>query len=185
MMHWIRRLMRGQQPPAFDLEQAVGRYLLELPRCPAQIVVASPRYDSAHYRGEVLADALALHPWAEHHARTVWSSRPEQQAARRALPIWLRGADPRDPGPIHLPAPFVAVLEPYARDFLGSGVARAVCGECGLVSTSLDMRRIDERGAAYWSWWTAEWWAECGHLIHRQAHELHVHARRAGEGRER
>ena len=182
MMNWIRQLVRRNEPARFDLKRAVGRYLLEMPRCPARIVVASPRYDSMHYRGEVLADARALLPWAEHHANAVWSCRPEEQAARRALPIWLRGADPNDQGPGYPPAPFISVLDAYVQDFLTNGVAKAVCGECGHVSAVLDMRRLDERRAGFWSWWTAEWWGECGHLIHRQEHELHVHVRRTSAG---
>lgn len=113
ILDWI---LRRNDPPPFDYEKAVGKYLLELPRCSRKIVVASPKYDSEHYFGEVLVDAVGLIPWAEHHSTACWSSWKEDQAARLALPVWIRGADPSDELPTYLLEPFMRVLLCNLRD---------------------------------------------------------------------
>jgi hypothetical protein len=174
MMEWMRRLSgRKAEAPKFDLEHAVGAYLLELPRCPSHVVIAGPRYDAKHFIGEVIADAALLLPWAEHHAEAVWSLACDEQAARKTLPIWLRGADLSQKEPAYLPAPFFQVLGPYAETLINKEVAVAHCPECGQAVSDLAMQQLDKRMVGTWHYWTAEWRCENNHLIYREDHELH------------
>lgn len=173
MIEWIRkRIFRKPEPPRFDLEHAVGAYLLELPRCPARVVIASPRYDPKHYVGEIIANPQLLLPWAEHHAKAVWSLACQEQAARRTLPIWLRGADMTQADSAYLPNPFFQVLNHYIGSLISNGAAVAHCPECDRDIPDPVMEQLNKRMDGLWQCWTAEWRCDQGHLIYREDHEL-------------
>lgn len=176
MFSIVKNLFHRNAPPPFDYEKAVGKYLLEMPRCTARVVVASPRYDNTHYFGEIIVDAEGMLPWAEHHATAVWSSCHNEHAARLALPIWLRGADKADRTPTYPPEPFIAVMGPYTLDFIQKGIAEAICLECGGIPCDLSRARSNERNAGRsWCWWTDDWRCEHGHLIYHEDHEMHFY----------
>ena len=173
MTEWIKRIFgKKPEPPKFDLEHAVGRYLLELPRSPARVVIAGPRYDEKHYFGEIVADAQLMLPWAEHHANAVWSLNYQEQAARKTLPLWLRGADMTQQEAAYLPDPFFQVFGVYAETLIGKNIAVAHCPECGIAVPKLAMAKLNERMEGLWHCWTSEWRCELGHLIYREDHEL-------------
>lgn len=167
----LSRLLRRRKPPAFNVDEAVGRYLLDLPRCPAEVVVCSPKYDPKHYWGEVIADAKALLPWAEHHASAVMSLYGPHQAARFALPIWLRGTEPGG-DPAYLPEPFVSVVSPYRHDFIEKGIARVTCSRCSRTVTRVGMQKLDKVMIGATTRYTEEWRCDEGHLIYRENHEI-------------
>jgi hypothetical protein len=172
----IRYLFHRNDPPQFDIEKAVGKYLLEMHRCSGRIVVASSKYDSEHYFGEVIVNAEDILPWAEEHSNSCWSSRKDEQAARKALPIWVRGADPKDMSATYPPRPFVAVLHPYTLDFILQGIAEVICNECGATSSDVSRMRLNQRSVGRsWRMWTDEWRCHQGHLIYRQDQELHIY----------
>lgn len=176
MLSILNKFLHRNDPPPFDTEKAVGKYLLEMPRCTARVVVASPRYDDKHYYGEIIVDAEGLLPWSEHHATAAWSSRRDEQAARQALPIWLRGADRSDRTPTYPPEPFIAVLEPYTLDFIQKGIAEIICLECGGIPCDVTRNKSNERSAGRsWHWWTDDWRCEQGHLIYHEDHEMHLY----------
>jgi hypothetical protein len=173
MMEWLWRFAgRKAEAPKFDLEHAVGAYLLELPRCPSRVVIAGPRYDAKHYFGEIIANPQLLLPWAEHHAKAVWSLACQEQAARRTLPIWIRGADMSQVDAAYLPAPFFQVLDHYVDSLISSGVAVAHCTECDRDIPDPVMEQLNKRMDGLWHCWTAEWRCDQGHLIYRDDHEL-------------
>lgn len=178
MIGFIKKLFGREEPPSFDIEKVVGRYLLNLPPCSAKIVVASPKYGDQHYRCELIVDADGLLPWAEHHAQAVWSSDQEEQAARQALPVWLRGANLSDPALTYVPTYFVEVLRPYALNFINEGISEVFCPVCRQVVEDIVMKKLNERREGTWSWWTDEWYCPKGHLLYREDHELHLHLRR-------
>lgn len=177
MAGFFSRLLGRQEPPAFDLEKAVGNLLITLPRCTAQIVVAGPEYRDKHYFCDLYVDAVRLAPWAEHHAVAVWSSSTQEQAARVALPIWLRGADVTDPTPSVVPLSFVKVLRPYIEDFVDQGIVEIFCRQCQAVTLDLSVQRLDQSREGAWSWWTDKWQCPAGHLLYLEAHELHLQLR--------
>lgn len=111
-MSFINKLFK-RKVPEIDIEKAVGEYLLGLPRCNRNVVIVSPKYWETHYTCEIVVAADDLVPWAEHHADTVRSSNQEEQAARKALPIWLRGAKSEDNSASYVPHFMYEVLRPY------------------------------------------------------------------------
>lgn len=173
LLDWI---FRRNDPPPYDYEKAVGKFLLALPRCSSKVIVASPKYDSEHYFGEVAVDTVKLIPWAEHHSTACWSSCKEQQAARLALPLWIRGADPEDVSPTYLLEPFMRVLLPYKLDFVMKGIAEISCGVCGSVTKDVQRDQLNKRNAGRsWKWWTDKWICPEGHVIYQEDHEMHIY----------
>jgi hypothetical protein len=135
----------------------------------------SPKYDDQYYQCEVIADTVRLAAWAEHHASSCSSIQQEDQAARLALPLWLKGADLRDMTPAHVAPHVVGVLRPYLMDLVSQEIAVVVCPVCQQIVEDLSMKRLNERSARPWAWWTSEWSCECGHLLYREDHEVHFH----------
>lgn len=177
MLQILKNLLGRKPEPVFDIEKAIGAYLLQLPRCSACIVVVSPRYGEQHYRCEIVLDVAMLTVWAEHHAGAVWSSNQDEQAGRLALPFWLRGFDDSNLVPTDILRSFADVLRPYVLDFIREDVAAVSCVECGCIVNDIAMTRLNERREHTWSWWTDEWHCAKGHLLYREDHELHFHIR--------
>ncbi|OMH26236.1 hypothetical protein [Motiliproteus sp. MSK22-1] len=160
-------------PPPLNIEQRVGEYLLELPRCTRNVVVASPRYDGSHYRGEVWADAAQILSWVEMHAKNVWSVGSEHQAARLSLPLWIRGADLENPQPSYLPPYFVDVLDHYVLDLVHRGWTTFWCPDCLEHHQHICIDDCDHQSVGNWSSWTSEWRCPKGHQLYYQEHELY------------
>lgn len=156
-----------------DREKAVGQYLLRLPKCSRFVAVASPAYDPEHFYCDVTLDARRLAIWAQRHAESVTGFGMDQ-AARLALPIWLRAADLSDDRVTYAPA-FSRVLDPYLTDFTKDESCRIHCPQCGSVVNDVSMAREDERRAGGWSWWTDVCTCPAGHELYREEHELHLH----------
>ena len=129
-MSFLRKLFGKNQDPEFDLEKAVGDYLFELPRCGKDVVVVSPEYGETYYTCKIIVAAADLLPWAEHHANAVWSLNQEEQAARKALPLWLRSSEPSSNSASYVPHFIYEVLRPYVFDFVHEGKAKIFCLEC-------------------------------------------------------
>ncbi len=175
MIKLAKRLLRRKETLFPDIGKAIEECFLDLPPCTAKVVVMSPKYDDQYYQCEMFADTVRLAAWAEHHASACASLQQEDQAARQALPLWLSGADLRDMTPSHVTPHVVGVLRPYLQDFVNQDIAVVVCPACKQVVESLSMKRINERSAKPWAWWTSEWTCECGHLLYREDHEVHFH----------
>jgi hypothetical protein len=171
-MKWsIGKLYLQWGHPEFDFEKAVGRYLMELERCPAKVVIASPNYDQ-HYRCEIIADASGLLEWAEKHFKGCWSSDKDEQAARIALPIWLRGADPGNLTPANVPYYFYKVIDHYVQAIVNLGITEVFCPDCQSIVEAIDMKKLNERQQVNWHWWTDEWYCKKGHLLYSEDQEL-------------
>jgi hypothetical protein len=175
MFELAKRLFRRKDLPSPDFGKDIERCLLNLPPCTAKVVVMSPKYDDQYYQCEVIADTVRLAAWAEHHASSCSSIQQEDQAARLALPLWLKGADLRDMTPAHVAPHVVGVLRPYLMDLVSQEIAVVVCPVCQQIVEDLSMKRLNERSARPWAWWTSEWSCECGHLLYREDHEVHFH----------
>ena len=159
----------------FDIEKAVGHFLLTLPRCTGRVAVISRRYLDKRYRCELTIDTASLAAWAEGHAKGVWSSNDPKQAARLALPLWLRLADLSDESVTLLPKDFFVICHEYHSTFLEMPNAQVYCYECGQVigdvmpsETQLPPREIfDIR--------KYEWRCPQGHLLYQEEMGLHAH----------
>lgn len=172
------KLFNRNKKPEFDIEKAVGEYLLKLPRCGEYVVIVTPKYGETHYTCEIVVAAEDLLPWAEHHADAVWSSNQEEQAARKALPIWLRGAASTENSTSYVPHFMYEVLRPYVLNFVNEDSAQIYCLECQSIVTDISMEKINEKQAGDWSWWTDIWTCPKGHRLYYEEHELHIHRRR-------
>lgn len=177
-MSFISKLFKRKKEPEFDIEKAVGEYLLKLPQCTRNVVIVSPKYGETHYACEIVVTAEDLAPWAEHHADSVWSSNQEEQAARKVLPIWLRGAKSGDTSASYVPHFMYEVLRPYVLNFVNNKTATIYCLECQSFVTDIQMKELNEKRAGDWSWWTDVWTCPRGHQLYYEEHELHIHRRR-------
>lgn len=170
-MRFLTKLFRRE--PEFDLEKEVGKMLLNLPTCSARVAIASPAYDPEHYRCDVTMDPHELASWAKRHAEGVVGFGPEQ-AARQALPIWLRGADMSDMRTTYVPG-FASLIRPYIADFMEDANVRVYCTECSADVDDVVTQKVDQKTHGHWSWWTDVWTCPKGHEFHREEHELHLH----------
>lgn len=175
-MSFISKLFKSKMPEV-DIEKAVGEYLLKLPRCNRNVVIVSPKYGETHYTCEIVVAADDLVPWAEHHADT-WSSNQEEQAARKALPIWLHGAKSEDNSASYVPHFMYEVLRPYVLNFVNDDIAHIYCLECQSFVSYVQMEKLNEKREGGWSWWTDVWRCHKGHQLYYEEHELHMLLRR-------
>lgn len=177
-MSFISRLFTKKIEPQFDLEKAVGEYLLKLPRCSNNVIIVSPKYGETHYACDIIVSAEDLVLWAEHHAEAVWSSNQEEQAARKALPLWLRGAKIEDNSASYVPHFMYEVLRPYVLNFVNEGTAKIYCPQCKSFVYNVKMEKLHEKSSGDWSWWTDVWTCPKGHQLYYEEHELHIYRRR-------
>jgi len=177
-MSFFRNLFGKKRDPELDLEKTVGEYLLNLPRCSKDVVIISPKYGETHYTCEIIVEAIDLLPWAEHHAEATWSSNQEEQAAKKALPLWLRGADSNNNTTSYVPHFMYEVLRPYVLNFVNDGATRIYCLECDSFVADVNMEKLDEKRTGGWSWWTDVWKCPQGHQLYYEEHELHLNIRR-------
>jgi len=177
-MNFISKLFGKKPEPELDLEKAVGKYLLNLPRCHKNIVIVSPEYDKTHHTCEIIMSAETLLPWAEQHADAVWSTDQEVQAARNALPIWLRGFDTSTNTTSYVPHFIYKVLEPYILKFVNDGTAKIFCLECQSYITDVHMDKLDEKNIGGYSQWKDVWKCPQGHMLYQEEHEMHISTRR-------
>jgi len=177
-MSFFGKLFKRKHDPQFDLERAVGEYLINLPRCNRNVVIVSPKYGETRYACDIVVAAEDLAPWAEHHAEAVWSSNQKEQAARKALPIWLRGAKSEGNAASYVPPLMYKVLRPYVLDFVNDGAASIYCPECEHFIDDVNMQKLEEKRSGNWSWWTDVWKCRKGHQLYYEEHELHINLRR-------
>jgi len=170
----LGKLFTRSKKPEFGMEPAVEEYLLKLPRCNKDVVIASPEYGESQYSCEIVVAAAALLPWAEQHAETVWGTDQEEQAARRALPRWLRGALMEEDSASYVPHGMYEVMRPYVLDFVTERSARVYCLECHSVVADVQMERLDDECSGGWSCWTEVWSCPVGHNLYHERHEMHI-----------
>jgi hypothetical protein len=174
-MGFLKNLFGKKQKPVFDIEKAVSEYLLRMPQCNEDVVIVSPKYGEKHFTCEIVVAANDLLPWADHHADAVWSSNKEEQAARQALPLWLRCADSSNKCASYVPHFMFKVLRLYVHNFINEGIARVFCFECQSFVSDLNRKKINEKQSGDWSWWTDVWTCPQGHQLYYEEHKLHIY----------
>ena len=177
-MGFIKKCFKREPVPPFDLKKAVGKYLLDLPRCSKNVVIVSPDYGETHYTCEIVVAAEDLLPWAERHADSAWCSDQEEQAARKALPLWLRGAKTEDASLSYVPYFMYKVILPYVLNFVNDGITNIYCSECQSLVNDIKMETLNEKTMVDWSWWTDTWICPEEHQLYYEEHELYVYRRR-------
>lgn len=171
------RTPRPQHSPQISTED----YLASLERASRLLKIVSPSYGDTRYACEVRADTKKLLAWAEDHARsmlTITDSNGEQ-AAREALPIWLKSADLSNIVPQKIDRYMQAVLEPYAIDLIEQGIARVHCPEClkSYEKVERNSEETEKEGCLYS--WKSTWFCPEGHLLYAGESQIdHVFLRR-------
>jgi len=173
-MSFFGKIFNRKDVPAFDLEKAVGQYLLSMPRPAKWITICCPKYDAAHYSCRVTVAARDLLPWAEQHLENVLSCDNEEQAVRTALPIWLRGANEKDCSLTPIPPVVFQVLRLYISDFIKSGLARTYCYYCESFINSVNMQTINRNQLGSWVSWEDVWTCPEGHQLYQEKSEMHL-----------
>lgn len=174
MFGYVRKLAEPRQAPPEDSETLAAQLQATLPPCTARVAIASPSYGDPRYRADVVADTTSLLAWAEQYALTALDAIEEIQAARTVLPAWLSAADLSNPAVSYVCGPFIALLSPYAKGFIGKSIAQVLCGECRRLVREVAFNNFNQRNGDGWSWWIAEWRCAAGHLLYREDHGIRL-----------
>jgi len=148
-----------------------------LPRCHARVVIASPHYSDSHFACEITVGVEEILPWAEDHAEKCWSSDSEQQAAKKAMPLWFRNADLSCDEPSYLSPNMHKVIGHYVHNFTGKESAQVICLECGSIVRDIKEDKYNEVSHYSRLIWTSEWHCENGHQLYYQEYDVHIHRR--------
>lgn len=179
MVNILKRLLRRQiVPPTFDMDKVVGHYLLTLPRCTNRVLVVGSVYQDKRYNYELTVDAASLSTWATKHEKGVWSSNNLEQAARKALPLWLNGADLIDNFGSILPLSFYKILCDYHEIFMLTDGARMYCHECRQIIEHVIKTHTELPPKEIFDCWRSEWYCPQGHLVYKEEFSAHASVRR-------
>lgn len=148
-----------------------------LPRCSARVVIASPHYSGSHFACEITVGVEEVLQWAEGHARSTWSSDPEQQAAKKAMPLWFKNADLCFDEPSYLSSNMYKVIDHYVHNFTSKLSAQIICLECDSIVRDLKEEKYNEMSAYSRLIWTSEWHCENGHQMYYEEYDIHIHRR--------
>lgn len=157
---------RKALPKPFDIEKAVGHYLLTLPRCTNRVLVVSRRNLDKRYNYEMTVDTASLAVWAEKHDKGAWSSYEPEQAARKALPLWLRLADLSDNSVSFPPKMFSQVLRGYHETFLAMKGTQVYCHQCHQIIEQPIVKYTQLPPREIFDYWRYEWHCPNGHLLY-------------------
>jgi hypothetical protein len=168
---------RAKQPPPFDIEKALGHYLLTLPRCTSRVAVVSRRYLDKRYNYELTVDTSNLTAWAEKQAKGSWSSDEPTQAARLALPLWLRLADLSDNAVTLAPKEFFDIWHGYQSEFHEMPNSQVYCYDCGTVVNEITKSSTQLPPRDIFDVWKYEWRCSSGHLLYQEEIRRHADSR--------
>ena len=160
--------------PEFDIEKAVGQYLIELPRCSGNVKIISQKTNAPCYNCDVIARADKLLSLAEEGEKAVWTSHNEEQAARVALPIWLRGADLSDQSVTDLPFWMCAIASNYSPTLIEEGHADVFCFSCNAYVANIHFINTDRMESGPWMSWKFKWICPQGHELHNMRHDIKI-----------
>ena len=158
-----------KQTPQFDIEKAVGHYLLTLSRCTASVAAVSRSYLDKRFNCELTVDAVDLASWLDSHTFL------QDGAAGKAFLLWLRGADRSDESISYIHESFFAVIEPYSQDLLQLHSAKVHCPECGQVVAKVSEQTTDLPRDGIYERRRFEWICPSGHVLYRDEWGMHVH----------
>src|SRR5450631_3103104 len=119
MLALLRKLFRRKiQVPQFDIEKAVGHYLLTLPRCSNRVLVISRSYQDKRFNYEMIVNTASLAAWAEELDIGSRGSNDPGKAAWKTWSLWLRLADLTDETVSIPPLILFEVISKYQETFL-------------------------------------------------------------------
>lgn len=173
MIKLFSKLFRqAQSPLPFDIEKAVGHYLLTLPRCTNRVLVVGRRYLDRRYSYEMTVDTASLTDWAKRYETSSLQVNNPDQAIELALLLWLRGADLSDSSVSLPPEIFFKVLRGYQTNFLGMAGTEVYCHECGQIIGDVSMKSTRLPVREIFDIWKYEWHCPQGHLLYQDEIEM-------------
>ena len=145
-----------------------GKYTIPA-RCSRWILIEGPAVSSQQMRATLLVEVTSIQAWSEKHADSVWSSNESEQAARKYLPTWIQESDQSDESVTIPDRHMLAVLQPYAGDFIKWANIRYWCTECEIAyqSCRVEMHERIEPGTE--NRWVTEWRCPVGHVGYRKS----------------
>jgi len=155
---------RKHDPTTFDLEKAVGHYLLTLPRCTGRVLVVSRRYLDKRYNFELTVDTASLTVYA----KGVWTSYEQEQAARLTIPLWLRLGNLSDNTVTLAPKEFFDIWRAYHSIFYEIPGSKIHCHECGNAIDKVSMVNTHLAPTDIYDNWRYEWFCPQGHLLYQE-----------------
>lgn len=169
----LNRLFRKKVVPPFDVEKAVGHYLLTLPRCTRRILVVSRRFLDKRYNYEMTVDSASLAAWAKMY-ETSSSSSQVTNATCKALLLWLRGADLTDNTVSFPPKEFFNEWRGYHSTFYEMPSTQVYCHECHRIVDAISMKDSELPPREIFDYMRYEWHCPQGHLLYEE--EIGRHA---------
>lgn len=165
-------------PPPFDIEKAVGHYLLTLPRCTSRVMVVSRRFQDQRFKYGLTVDTVSVAAWAENLS---WSNNVREQAAAQALQLWLRAADLTDRSVSYIDGNFFKVLCYHHEKFLKMPNAQVYCYECSKFVEDVTTTTTDLPMKEIFTCWRREMRCPEGHLMFQEETGAHFSRRGTAE----
>jgi hypothetical protein len=163
----LSSLFRRKEIPPFDVEKAVGHYLLTLPRCTSRVEVVSRRFLDKRYDYEMTAATSSLAEWAKMYESNGWGNQTEQ-AICKALLLWLRGADLLDPTISLPPKEFFDVWRCYHSTFYEMPGTKVYCHKCAQIIAEVSMKDTELPPIEIFDRMHYEWFCPEGHLLYQE-----------------
>jgi len=172
-MRWSMGKLHVQwEYPKFDVEKAVGKYLMELDQCASQVLIMSPEYGEKGWLGDVVADSASLKTYANSRSEGFGYCYPYYlYAAAFALQLWLRGADNSNDSISRIPKEFAEVLKHNISDLIEKQIASIVCKKCNTIFCDANIIKKGEHESPS-LFWIDEWRCPEGHLLRYEKGEI-------------
>jgi hypothetical protein len=174
MLNLLSKLFRRKRPvPPFDIEKAVGHYLLTLPRCSNRVLVFSQSYQDKRFNFEMIVNATSLSAWAVQIDFGSGGCTDSGKAARNAFDLWLQLADLNDNSVTTLPKMFFDEIGEYHESFLEMRGNEVFCHECSKMN-EMPIQTITEEK---YNVMRDEWHCPNGHLLYQKVTEIYCSGR--------
>lgn len=141
----------------------VAKYVSQLPKCAARLVIGGAPYDTTHYQCEIKTtpDELFQYVQAEVKKRSV----PSNQ--HLILLAYLPKVNVANPKATYLPRDLIRHIIDY-ETIINSGLARVTCGQCGKTFSSIQADSINRIRQGPSIRWTRIWKCLEGHVVYRE-----------------
>lgn len=157
----------------FDVEKAVGKYLLELPRCTSQVVLMTPEYGFTGWLCDVIANSTTFYEWSAHMAKARAIAHPvELQAINLAFPLWLGCADNDDESLSRIPHSFAKLNDAYIPKLVDNKIAWLFCSECVETVQKITKEKNRDKAKGYPPADIHKWYCKKGHLLRNERIEI-------------
>jgi hypothetical protein len=174
MLALLRKLFRRKiQVPQFDIEKAVGHYLLTLPRCTNRVLVISRSYQDKSFNYEMIVNTASLAAWAEKLDIGSRGSNDPGKAAWKTWSLWLRLADLTDDTVSIPPLILFEVISKYQETFLEMQGTEVFCHECSKM-IEMPIQKITEEK---YNVMRDEWHCPNGHCLYQKVTEIYCSGR--------